>query len=30
MALLSSTTRPGEIQPVDYNAMYFTGGHAVM
>lgn len=30
MALLASTARPGEIDPADYDAIYFTGGHAVM
>lgn len=30
MALLSSTARPDEIDPADYDAIYFTGGHAVM
>lgn len=30
MALLSSTARPEEIDPADYQAIYFTGGHAVM
>jgi Putative intracellular protease/amidase len=30
MALLSSTARPDEIEPADYDAIYFTGGHAVM
>ncbi len=30
MALLSSTSRPDEIDPVNYDAIYFTGGHAVM
>ncbi|WP_411037247.1 type 1 glutamine amidotransferase domain-containing protein [Shinella sp. BYT-45] len=30
MALLSSTARPDEIAPADYDAIYFTGGHAVM
>ncbi len=29
-ALLSSTARPDEINPADYDAIYFTGGHAVM
>jgi putative intracellular protease/amidase len=29
-ALLSSTSRPSEIDPSDYDAIYFTGGHAVM
>ena len=29
-ALLSSTARPGDIDPADYDAIYFTGGHAVM
>lgn len=30
MALLSETARPDEIDPVDFDAIYFTGGHAVM
>lgn len=30
MALLASTARPDGIDPADYNAIYFTGGHAVM
>lgn len=30
MALLSSTARPDEIDPAGYDAIYFTGGHAVM
>ena len=30
MALLSSTARPDEINPAEFNAIYFTGGHAVM
>lgn len=30
MALLSTTVRPEEIDPADYDAIYFTGGHAVM
>lgn len=30
MALLASTARPEEIDPADYDAIYFTGGHAVM
>lgn len=30
MALLSATARPDEIDPADYDAIYFTGGHAVM
>ena len=30
MALLDTTARPGEIDPADYDAIYFTGGHAVM
>ncbi|MCC7007932.1 MAG: type 1 glutamine amidotransferase domain-containing protein [Acidobacteria bacterium] len=29
-ALLSATARPGEIDPAHYDAIYFTGGHAVM
>lgn len=30
MALLSSTERPDQIDPSSYDAIYFTGGHAVM
>lgn len=30
MVLLSSTARPEEIDPVEFDAIYFTGGHAVM
>lgn len=30
MALLLSTARPDEIDPVEFDAIYFTGGHAVM
>lgn len=30
MVLLASTARPDEIDPADYDAIYFTGGHAVM
>lgn len=30
MALLESTARPEQIDPADYAAIYFTGGHAVM
>lgn len=30
MALLSSTARPEDIDPADFDAIYFTGGHAVM
>jgi len=30
MALLSSTARPEDIDPAGYDAIYFTGGHAVM
>lgn len=30
MKLLASTARPDEIDPADYDAIYFTGGHAVM
>ncbi|QTD47170.1 type 1 glutamine amidotransferase domain-containing protein [Ottowia testudinis] len=30
MALLSATARPSDIDPADFNAIYFTGGHAVM
>ncbi len=29
-SLLSSTSRPDEIDAADYDAIYFTGGHAVM
>lgn len=29
-ALLAATARPDEIDPADYDAIYFTGGHAVM
>ena len=29
-ALLLATARPDEIDPTDYDAIYFTGGHAVM
>lgn len=29
-ALLSETARPDEIAPADFDAIYFTGGHAVM
>jgi putative intracellular protease/amidase len=29
-ALLSATARPDEIAPADFDAIYFTGGHAVM
>lgn len=29
-AQLMTTARPEEIDPADYDAMYFTGGHAVM
>ncbi|WP_321813508.1 MULTISPECIES: type 1 glutamine amidotransferase domain-containing protein [unclassified Paraburkholderia] len=29
-ALLASTARPDQIDPADFNAVYFTGGHAVM
>lgn len=28
--LLSTTARPDEIDPADFDAIYFTGGHAVM
>jgi putative intracellular protease/amidase len=28
--LLSKTARPDEIAPADFDAIYFTGGHAVM
>jgi putative intracellular protease/amidase len=30
MALLSETARPEDIDPADFAAIYFTGGHAVM
>lgn len=30
MAHLAATARPDEIDPADYDAIYFTGGHAVM
>lgn len=30
MALLSNTARPNEIYPADFDAIYFTGGHATM
>ncbi len=30
MALLESTARPDEVDPTDFDAIYFTGGHAVM
>ena len=30
MALLAATARPDQIDPADYDAVYFTGGHAVM
>ncbi|KMS63211.1 type 1 glutamine amidotransferase domain-containing protein [Sphingobium baderi] len=30
MALLSQTARPDEIDPAQFDAIYFTGGHAVM
>ncbi|WP_039800660.1 type 1 glutamine amidotransferase domain-containing protein [Nocardia araoensis] len=30
MALLESTAHPDQIEPADYDAIYFTGGHAVM
>ncbi|AQU86422.1 type 1 glutamine amidotransferase domain-containing protein [Komagataeibacter nataicola] len=30
MALLSSTPCPADINPQDYDAIYFTGGHGVM
>ena len=30
MDLLSNTARPDEIDPAEYDAIYFTGGHAVM
>ena len=30
MALLDSTLKPQDIDPTEYDAIYFTGGHAVM
>ncbi len=30
MSLLATTAQPDEIDPADYAAIYFTGGHAVM
>ena len=30
MALLQNTLRPDEVDSTDYDAIYFTGGHAVM
>lgn len=30
MALLAQTRRPDEIDPSDFDALYFTGGHAAM
>ncbi|OAA54064.1 ThiJ/PfpI family protein [Cordyceps fumosorosea ARSEF 2679] len=30
MALLANTAAPGDINPADYDAIFFTGGHAVM
>jgi len=30
MALLDNTARPDEIDPADFDVIYFTGGHAVM
>ncbi len=30
MALLSSTARPDELDPNDFDAIYYPGGHAVM
>jgi len=30
MALLANTDRPDAIDPADFDAVYFTGGHAVM
>lgn len=29
-ALLANTAKPGDIDPTDFDAIYFTGGHAVM
>lgn len=30
MAMLAQTMRPDEIDPTSFDAIYFTGGHAVM
>jgi len=30
MALIANTARPEEIDPAEFDAVYFTGGHAVM
>ena len=30
LGLLSSTARPDEVDAADFDAIYFTGGHAVM
>lgn len=30
VALLAQTSRPEEIEPTEFDAVYFTGGHAVM
>lgn len=30
MAMLENTARPEDIDPAEYDAIYFTGGHAVM
>ncbi len=30
MALLANTVKPDDIDPADFDAIYFTGGHAVM
>ena len=30
MALLSDTASPDEVDSADFDAIYFTGGHAVM
>ncbi|CDM60619.1 ThiJ/PfpI family protein (plasmid) [Rhizobium favelukesii] len=30
MALLSTTAHPNDINPADYDAIYFTDGHAFM
>lgn len=30
MALLANTTSPEQVDPADFDAIYFTGGHAVM
>jgi putative intracellular protease/amidase len=30
MALLAATTLPDQVDPAEFDAIYFTGGHAVM